>query len=234
MRDVLKAKYDQQMSESEKKNKGPERFVVMKPKVLDNIYQYLDAEEPAVVSNPTPKYRSNITDTASNIKHRKEISMAEIEETDKIMEVWYFFKDQHDTINFVKSVWEAYRYGKMNLPIICYLTDYAVTLMTRASDALVTEYPGFKDMQDIEAFLGFEKMCLGSSLIVFACREQKTKAVGQRDADLHDLFCIKASSVLFEFRENACNPIRAANAPEEARNKTSLFVVILMGLVDQI
>ena len=229
---VLKEKYEQRLPKSFKKK--PEKLDQLKAELFDNIYQYLELEQPTAVADDLEQSTGGNTTPAPSSRHAKpkQSLAADIEEADKTFALWCFFKDQYDTCNFIKDAWEEFSDGKLTLTAVAQLTDTAIMLMHKASDSLVAEYPEFNDMNGVERFLGFAKMTVGGQLTVMAFREKKIRYDAHSKPALHELFFTKAACFMQDFRELCCNS--DVKHPKATLNLSHLFAGSLHAIVPEI
>ncbi|KAK4900532.1 hypothetical protein LTR27_002248 [Elasticomyces elasticus] len=230
---VLNSKYEDRLPRWEKKK--PQKLKQEKAKIVENIYQYLDIEEPAIDSSPTSQ--DDLLDNAPSqqtqpVHHAPGSLAKDIVETDKIFALWCYFKDQYDSCNFLKETWQEYKDGELSLQTVCQVTDTAFMLMKKACATLVTEYPQFADMHDVDSFLGFEKSTVGGKLTIVAFREKLARPDGDCSKPaLHELFCTKASCIMDHFGLMVCTNV---NVPLEARNLSNAFAPCLYSLAPEI
>ncbi|KAK3635249.1 hypothetical protein LTR56_014858 [Elasticomyces elasticus] len=230
---VLNSKYEDRLPRWEKKR--PQKLKQEKAKIVENIYQYLDIEEPAIDSSPISQdgLLDNAPPQQTQPVHHAPGSLAkDIEETDKIFALWCYFKDQYDSYNFLNEAWQEYKDGDLSLQTVCQVTDTAFMLMKKACATLVTEYPQFADMHDVDSFLGFEKSTVGGKLTIVAFREKLARPDGDCSKPaLHELFCTKASCIMDHFGLMVCTQV---NVPLEARNLSNAFAPCLYSLAPEV
>ncbi|KAK4948866.1 hypothetical protein LTR10_012239 [Elasticomyces elasticus] len=229
---VLNSKYEDRLPRWEKKK--PQKLKQEKAKIVENIYQYLDIEEP-VDSSPDPQdglLKDGLPQQPQPTRHAPGSLAKDIEETDKIFALWCYFKDQYDSCNFLKEAWQEYKDGELSLQTVCQVTDTAFMLMKKACATLVSEYPQFADMHDVDSFLGFEKSTVGGKLTIVAFREKLVRPDGDCSKPaLHELFCTKASCIMDHFGLMVCTHV---NVPLEARNLSNAFAPCLYSLAPEI
>ncbi|KAK5715910.1 hypothetical protein LTR15_009735 [Elasticomyces elasticus] len=229
---VLNSKYEDRLPRWEKKK--PQKLKQEKAKIVENIYQYLDIEEP-VDSSPDPQdglLKDGLPQQPQPTRHAPGSLAKDIEETDKIFALWCYFKDQYDSCNFLKEAWQEYKDGELSLQTVCQVTDTAFMLMKKACATLVSEYPQFADMHDVDSFLGFEKSTVGGKLTIVAFREKLARPDGDCSKPaLHELFCTKASCIMDHFGLMVCTHV---NVPLEARNLSNAFAPCLYSLAPEI
>ncbi|KAK3635432.1 hypothetical protein LTR56_014716 [Elasticomyces elasticus] len=231
---VLKEKYVARLPKSYKKK--PEKIELDKAAILDNIYEYLDLEDPkAPTTTPSPRRVTRSVPRRATPRQGGEQSLLQdLEEADKVFALWCFFKDQYDSCSFLKDAWQEYKDGKLSFTTICQVTDTAFMLMEKANTALTAQYPDFKDMDGVNGFLGFTMMSLGGHITVVAFQERKVCTDIESKPALHELFCTRASGIMHEFREALCRPEDYNSYPEEARNISHPFSVALRVLAPEL
>ncbi|KAK3649547.1 hypothetical protein LTR22_012904 [Elasticomyces elasticus] len=229
---VLSLKYEDRLPRWEKKK--PQKLKQEKAKIVENIYQYLDIEE-LIDSSPNSQDGSpkdGPPQQPQPTRHAPGSLAKDIEETDKIFALWCYFKDQYDSCNFLKEAWQEYKDGELSLQTVCQVTDTAFMLMKKACATLVTEYPQFADMHDVDSFLGFEKSTVGGKLTIVAFREKLARPDGDCSKPaLHELFCTKASCIMDHFGLMVCTQV---NIPLDARNLSNAFAPCLYSLAPEI
>ncbi|KAK5675660.1 hypothetical protein LTS10_011760 [Elasticomyces elasticus] len=232
---VLRSKYEDRLPRWEKKK--PAKLDQEKARILENIYQYLDVEEPKTQPLGTSPSGRDDSHGGSPLGQSQPSRIAsktlatDLAEADKIFALWCFFKDQYDSCNFLKDAWQEYLSGPLSFPSVCQITDTAFMLMGRASTSLVAEYPEFSDMRNIDVFLGFEKMTIDGKLTIVAFRECKADANAKSQPALHELFCTKASCIMEDFRDMMCSNVSRAPG---TRNLSNGFAPALYALAPEI
>ncbi|KAK5687993.1 hypothetical protein LTR17_026582, partial [Elasticomyces elasticus] len=207
---VLNSKYEDRLPTWEKKK--PQKLKQEKAKIVENIYQYLDIEEPIdSSSNPQDGLpKDGPPQQPQPPRHAPGSLAKDNEETDKIFALWCFFKDQYDSCNFLKEAWQEYKDGELSLQTVCQVTDTAFMLI----------------------FLGFEKSTVGGKLTIVAFREKLARPDGDCSKPaLHELFCTKASCIMDHFGLMVCTQV---NVPLEARNLSNAFAPCLYSLAPEV
>lgn len=206
---VLKSKYEERLPKRLKQK--PEKMRQMKEDLVQNIYEHLDIEQPTEAPLGSRRTKFPLTSAKSQNGQQSPTQNApllDVDETDKAFALWCFFKDQHDVCELLKEAWQEYTNGKLNFPTVCNVTDFAFILMKKASTSFTRDYPCFKDMQDINNYLGFGLSTLGGGLTILAYREKKVSSDVHSSPPLHELFCIKAACVMQDFRDMVCSQNR--------------------------
>ncbi|KAK4927575.1 hypothetical protein LTR49_005716 [Elasticomyces elasticus] len=231
---VLKEKCVARLPKSYKKK--PEKIELDKAAILENIYEYLDLEDPKAPTTTAspPRVVRSVPRRAVPRQGGEQSLLQDLEEADKVFALWCFFKDQYDSCSFLKDAWQEYKDGKLSFTTICQVTDTAFTLMEKANTSLTAQYPDFKDMDGVNTFLGFTMMSLGGHITVVAFQKRKACTDTNSKPALHELFCTRASGIMHEFREALCCPENYNSYPEEARNISHPFSVALRALAPEL
>ncbi|KAK5725211.1 hypothetical protein LTR17_013163 [Elasticomyces elasticus] len=221
----LQSAYDRQ---STRKEKAKGITVKCKADILQNIYEYLDVEEPS--ASPSDLGSTSAHEPSSSSK-RTQVRIGEVEDADKTFAIWCFFKDQYDVCQFLKNLWQRHMAGEMNLCTVCEVTHKALELMEKTGDQLTKDYPCFDRIQNVIDFLGFEVSAGVTGYTYVAFHEKKVQADAFTDPPLHELFCTRAITMMNEFRVWCfVGPTKLING----RNRTHRLAYTLRALVPEI
>ncbi|KAK4888878.1 hypothetical protein LTR27_012277 [Elasticomyces elasticus] len=221
----LQGAYDRQ---STRKEKAKGMTAKSKADILQNIYEYLDVEEPA--ASPSDTQATDVRNPGCSPK-RTEIKIGEVEDADKIFAVWCFFKDQYDVCQFLKVWWQRHTAGEVTLCTVCEVTHKALELMEKAGHQLAKDYPCFDQIKNVIDFLGFEVHGGVAGYTYVAFHEKKIHADAHTTPPLHELFCTTAITLLNEFRAwSIIGPTKLIHG----RNRTHRFAHTLRTLIPEI
>ncbi|KAK5681858.1 hypothetical protein LTS10_006391 [Elasticomyces elasticus] len=221
----LQGAYDRQ---STRKEKAKGITAKCKADILQNIYEYLDVEEPA--ASPSDLGSTSAHEPSSSPK-RTQVKIGEVEDADKTFAIWCFFKDQYDVCQFLKSLWQRHMAGEVNLCTVCEATYKALELMEKTGDQLTKDYPCFDRIKNVIDFLGFEVSAGVTGYTYVAFHEKKVEADAYTNPPLHELFCTRAITIMNEFRVWCfVGPTKLING----RNRTHRIAYTLRALVPEI
>ncbi|KAK3635628.1 hypothetical protein LTR56_014668 [Elasticomyces elasticus] len=170
----LQSAYDRQ---STRKEKAKGITAKCKADILQNIYEYLDVEEPA--SNSSDLGSTSAHEPSSSPK-RTQVKIGEVEDADKTFATWCFFKDQYDVCQFLQNLWQRHMAGEVNLCTVCEVTHKALELMEKTGDQLTKDYPCFDRIKNVIDFLGFEAITIMNESRVW-CFVGPTKLINGRN-----------------------------------------------------
>ncbi|KAK5719571.1 hypothetical protein LTR17_015357 [Elasticomyces elasticus] len=221
----LQGAYDGQ---STRKERAKGITAKCKADILQNIYEYLDVEEPA--ASPSD-LRSTSAHEPSSSPKRTQVKIGEVEDADKTFAIWCFFKDQYDVCQFLKNLWQRHMAGEVNLCTVCEVTHKALELMEKTGDQLTKDYPCFDRIKNVIDFLGFEVTAGITGYTYVAFHEKKVQADAHTNPPLHELFCTRAITILDEFRMWCfVGPTKLIHG----RNRTHRLAYTLRALVPEI
>ncbi|KAK5738241.1 hypothetical protein LTR17_006118 [Elasticomyces elasticus] len=231
---ILKEKYVARLPKSYKRK--PEKLELDKAVIRDNIYEYLDLEDPiSSLATPSPRPGGGLEPPSAAQLHEGDHNLSkDLEQADKAFALWCFFKDQYDSCNLIKDTWQEYKDSKLSFATVSQLTETAFLLMERAQTSLIAQYPEFRDMDGVNDFLGFTVTLLGGQITVLAFPEKKVSADAGSKPALHELFCTQAACIMHDIRDALCYPTRYNDVPEEAHNVSHRFAVALRALAPEI
>ncbi|KAK5681773.1 hypothetical protein LTS10_006306 [Elasticomyces elasticus] len=226
----LQKAYEEHSTRQQKSKRGV--AVATKAEIKQNIFDYLDFEEPtpAPLENGAKPSRSAGTSEPTKAVC-PELSIQEVEDADKAFAIWCFFKDQFEVCQFLKSQWQQHAAGKLGFVTVCEVTGNAFMLMQKASDELVAAFPSCGHTQDILDFLGFETCVIDDEIAVLTFREQKVANMIRSTPAVHELFCIKACTILSEFKTLIS---RDGKRVSEHANRTHRFASVLRSMVPEL
>ncbi|KAK3620004.1 hypothetical protein LTR22_025761 [Elasticomyces elasticus] len=140
---ILRPKYKARLPKSYKKKH--EKLELEKAAILDNIFEYLDLEDPkAPTITPTDRVGDSVASGPPTHTSDEKSLLEHLEEAEKIFALWCFFKDYYDLCDFLGNAWQEYKDGTLSSETVCRVTDTAFMLMEKASTLLAVQYPDLR------------------------------------------------------------------------------------------
>ncbi|KAK3616710.1 hypothetical protein LTR56_025777 [Elasticomyces elasticus] len=212
---ILRPKYKARLPKSYKKKHG--KLELEKAAILDNIYEYLDLEDPkAPTITPTDRVGDSVASGPPTHTSDEKSLLEHLEEAEKIFALWCFFKDYYDLCGFLGNAWQEYKDGTLSFETVCRVTDTAFMLMEKASTLLAVQYP------DLRLWMA-SKSSWASPRCHYAATSPSSHSGKGR-----------ASCIMHEFRLALCSPNEYSHYPVEARNISHTFSVALQAIAPEI